>query len=102
MYEFPPDSSKVYRDLEWLESSLDNRQKSPIGALFDWLSRTSRELSFALFGEMEPRVWEYVDRTGQSWWMIQDSLANQPFQSLSINDVRVWLEQQYLASPEDV
>ncbi|MBD2230811.1 hypothetical protein [Phormidium tenue] len=102
MYELPPDSPNVYRDLEWLESSLDNRPKSPVGALFDWLSRTSRELSFALFGEMEPRVWEYVDRTGQSWWMIQDSLADQPFRSLSINDVRVWLEQQYLASPDDV
>lgn len=73
------DDPYAYYYLEGFESLLKSQPRSRIGSFLDWLSRTYRDLSFALLGEMEPRVWEYVDRTGQSWWVIQNSLADEPF-----------------------
>ncbi len=99
MKDLPPNISHIYQELEWIETSAKDTSIVWIKSFWVWLSKASRELSTTLFGELKPRVWEYMDHSGQSWWMIQDPLADQPFRTLSINDTRIWLEQQYLSSP---
>ena len=100
MYELPSNIPPIYQDLEWF-TDLDTTSNSQRNAIWKSLSQVFKALYNELFGGTDIRVWEYVDRVGDTWWMIQDSLADEPFRSLSINDTRVWLEQQYLASSDD-
>lgn len=61
------------------------------------LNSWARTLMHQLTGSSEPRVWQTHDAYGQTLWNANDPTTSRTIRNASENEIRIWLEERYVA-----
>ncbi|GAB4228599.1 MAG: hypothetical protein Kow00121_57560 [Elainellaceae cyanobacterium] len=80
-----------YKELELISESEPNLCSSR-STKQTWLNGIWQILDLALFRDLEPRMWQSIDQSGQTNWYIYDPKTGHTLHLSSDAQIRLWLE----------